>query len=196
MAPAPRWSLVALLLATAAAVGPAASAHPESAAPSLRPDVVAAWHEPAAVEPHTQWHGYLRLEPSTNVTAAAYQICRVGQTCFAPPAPAHRLENGTWAFDTADYLANGRPVDYGAGWRLGVKWWLTEARPEGNATVEFPQGPDVTSDACSGDAALGCAESHYLAFEVAAAGKGAPAPAAGWAALGLAALAAAARRRA
>lgn len=161
------WTALAFVVVAAASV----HAHPESAAPSLRPDVVAAWHEPAELEPHTQWQGFLALSPDSNVTAAAYQICRVGQTCFAPPTPAQRLPNGTWRFDTVDYTVNGRPVDYEAGWRLGVKWWLTEG---GDRTVEFPAGPDLASDACGGDAALACAEAHYLAFDLPPASKGSP----------------------
>jgi hypothetical protein len=166
-----RHATVWLALACAMAAAVPASAHPESAAAALRPDVVAAWHEPADLEPHTQWEGFLQLSSESNVTAASYQICRVGQTCFAPPTPAERLANGTWRFDTADYTVNGSPVDYEPGWRLGVKWWLTEA---GNRTVEFPSGPELASVACSGDAALPCAEAHYLAFDLPAAAKGAP----------------------
>ena len=185
---------LALALALAAALAPSAGGHPESAAPSLRPDVLAAWHDPPAVEARTQWHGYLQLAPHSNVTAAAYQICRVGLACFAPPTPAQDMGNGTWGFDTTDYTVNGRPVEYGAGWRLGVKWWLTEARADGNVTVQFPQGPDPLSPQCDGDAALACAEEHYLAFDVARAPKGSPAPALALMACALLAVALARRR--
>ena len=46
---------------------PPAGAAPESEAPGLRGDVVAAWHDPPVVRPHTQWHGYLQLAPGTAV---------------------------------------------------------------------------------------------------------------------------------
>src|SRR5207249_4620623 len=105
-------------------------AHAESEAPALRPDVLAAGHEPAVVPPHTQWRGFLQLRPGSNVTVAYYQICRVGAACFAPPAPAAR-GGDTFRFDTTDYTVNGRPVDYQPGWRLGVVWRLNETRPGG-----------------------------------------------------------------
>ncbi len=157
------WSV---LLTAAAALLPAAAAHAESEAPSLRPDVLAAGHEPANVLPHSQWRGFLRLAPESNVTSASYQVCRVGQACFAPPTPAVHV-GSEWRFDTAGYTVNGKPVDYQPGWRLGVKWWLTETRGDGsNVAVEFPAGPDASSPECQGDGAAGCAEQHYLAFGV------------------------------
>lgn len=147
-------------------------AHPESSAPTLRPDVLRAWHEPFDLAAHEQWHGFLQFAPGSNVTAAAYQVCQVGKTCFAPPAPAEDLGNGTFGFDTQDYTVNGQPVDYEPGWRLGVKWFLTES--PGNRTVEFPRGPDLSSPECAGDGALDCSEQHYLTFDLPAAPKGAP----------------------
>lgn len=181
--------VLGLLLAWAALAAVPATAHPESAAPTLRSDVLAAWHDPPVVEPHTQWHGYLQMTPDSNVTAASFQICRVGLACFAPPTPAQDLGNGTWGFDTNDYTVNGRPVDYESGWRLGVKWWLSERSGNGTSLVEFPDGPDPSAPECDGDGALACAEAHYLAFDVERSPKGSPAlPALGMA-LALAALA-------
>lgn len=181
--------LAAALLATAA------SAYAESEAPSLRADVVRAGHEPAPLPPHVQWTGFLELAESSNVTAAWYQVCRVGDACFAPPTPAMR-EGSRFSFNTSGYLANGRPVDYEPGWRLGVTWLLEETTPDGgNRTVRFPEGPDLASEECFGDAALGCSELHYLVFEVAGdgQGRGASAPPAVGMAVALA-LAAAIRR--
>jgi hypothetical protein len=179
----------AVALAALQAV-PSAAAYDESEAPSLRPDVLRVWHEPEAPQPHTQWRGFLQMRPSSNVTEAHYQVCRVGQACFAPPTPAGRLDDGTFAFDTSGYLANGRPVDYQAGWRLGVKWFLTEP----NATAEFPKGPDLASPECAGDAAMRCSESHYFVFTMGGE-AGRPAPGPGLAALALVPAAALLRRR-
>lgn len=169
---------LAALLAVAAPSG----AHPESAAPSLRPDVVRAGHDPEVVEPHTQWQGFLELREDTNVTAAYYQVCRVGQACFAPPTPADRLHRDlastvTFRFDTSTYLANGQPVDYEPGWRIGVKWILEERADDGSTRVAyFPDGPEVESPACQGDAAMACAEAHYLAFDIRDGDRGSPSP--------------------
>jgi hypothetical protein len=193
----PRLALLAIaaIAVTALAVLPApAAAHPESAAPSLRPDVVRAGHEPDVVQPHTQWQGFLEMAPDSNVTAAYYQVCRVGQACFAPPTPAEKVGT-TFRFDTSGYLANGRPVDYEAGWRLGVTWILEERLANGTTSaVRFPLGPDVESPACQGDAALGCAEAHYLAFDIPAEERGSPSVPAGLVLAALAVFAAAARR--
>ena len=160
------WLLLAA--ATAAALSaPPSAAHPEAAAPTLRADVVRAGHEPEVVEPHTQWRGFLELQAGTNVTAAFYQVCRVGQACFAPPAPATDVGDRSFRFDTSQYLANGRPVDYQPGWRLGVTWLLEERLPNGTTqTTRFPVGPDVLAPDCQGEAALACAEAHYLAFDL------------------------------
>jgi hypothetical protein len=147
------------------------------------------------VQPHTQWHGFLALRPGHAVVSAQYQLCRVGQACFAPPAPAARAGNDTFTFDTADYRAGGQPVDYQAGWRIGVQWILTERAANGTLVqTSFPQGPGPADPACAGDqAAVACQERHYLAFEMPPAAKAAPAPAAAVTLLLLLALGAARR---
>jgi len=183
-----RLWLMAVGVAMLAAL-PMAVAHAESEAPALRPDVVAAGHEPAVVQPHTQWRGFLTLAPGSNVTGAFYQVCRVGAACFAPPTAAVR-EGATFRFDTSDYKVAGRPVDYQPGWRLGVVWLLNETAADGTATVAtFPDGPDLSSPGCAGDAAASCAEAHYLAFDVAAAPHRSPAPGPGLMALAAGAVA-------
>lgn len=187
---------MAALLAGAAP----ASAHPESEAPLLRADVVRAGHEPATVLPHTQWIGFVELEAWTNVTAAYYQVCRVGQACFAPPTPAEMVPSArhggpSFRFDTSTYLANGRPVDYQPGWRIGVTWLFEERLANGTTQmVRFPEGPDVLSPECQGDAVAACAEAHYLAFDIPAAGRESPSPHLGALLAALACAALAARR--
>lgn len=156
---------VGLALAALLAVAPA-EAYPESAAPQLDERVLEAGHLPAVVEPHTQWQGFLRLRPGADVVAASYQICRVGSACFAPPAPAAR-DGDTFRFDTNDYTALGAPIDYGAGWRIGVKWFLTDAA--GNLT-ELPPAAG-----CGATSSADCLEREYLAFDIPAA-RGTPAP--------------------
>jgi len=154
------------------------SAYDEADAGLLRPDVLEASHAPLLVPAHTQWHGTLVLRDGHDVLSAQYQICRVGQACFAPPAPATRMDNDTFTFDTSSYLAGGRPVDYQAGWRIGVQWLLTERTADNGTRVEaFPAGPDPSDPACAGDAqSVSCQERHYLAFDMApAATTGAPA---------------------
>lgn len=188
------WPLAGILLALLAWAPPAA-AYAEAEAPLLRPDVLEASHSPAAVQPHTQWQGSLALRPGHAVLSAQYQVCRVGQACFAPPAPATRVGNDTFTFHTADYLAGGRPVDYQAGWRIGVQWLLTERDGNGTRTRPFPEGPGPADPACAGEAqALACQERHYLVFDMPPATRNAPAGGA-IAAPGLLALAWAGRAR-
>ncbi len=161
-----------------------AAGYAESEAPALRPDVLAAGHAPEIVAPHTQWSGTLSFRPGSNVTAASYQICRVGMACFAPPAVAQR-DGDTFRFHTSNYTVAGKPVDYQAGWRVGVKWILTEGEPDGapggTRVMAFPSGLSPDDPACAGEAqAMECQESHYVAFNVAGDARGTPgAPGAG-----------------
>ena len=185
-------ALGALLLAAAPA-----AAWDETEAAALRSDVLWTWHEPEVPAPHTQWRGFIQLHPASNVTEVHYQVCRVGQACFAPPTAATEGGQRVFSFDTRGYLANGRPVDYQAGWRLGVKWFLGEQLGNGTVrTEEFPHGPDLASPECAGDAAMACAEQHYFVFTMGGdAAK--PSPGVGLAALcGLLSVAVLLRRRA
>lgn len=160
--------------------GPAA-AYAEGEAPTVDPRIAATWHEPAVVRPGQQWEGFLRPAEGANVTSALYQVCEVGRQCFAPPTAAERLPNGTFRFHTSDYRAAGRPVEWEAGWRVGVKWCLAEggADPGSCGWVPSQEGDDP--------------EMHYFAFDIPGGDKGSPAPALG--VLAVALLAAAARRR-
>ncbi|MES2154337.1 MAG: hypothetical protein V4510_04305 [bacterium] len=151
-----------------------AAAHDEAEAPTLRPDVLSAGHEPALVAPHTHWSGWLTMRPGSNVTAAAFQICRVGASCFAPPMPAVR-DGDTFRFNTSSYLAGGHPVDFQPGWHLGVEWVLTEGAGASARTALFPDGPAADDPACAGSAAFACQEQHYLAFRVVDESHGTPA---------------------
>jgi hypothetical protein len=101
------------------------------------------------------------VTPDSNVTAAHYQVCRVGAACFAPPAPANRTGD-TFRFSTADVPANA--VDFQPRWQVGVKWVLTARDGYQEA---FPQGPDLLSPACQGNASMSCQEQHYLTFFIA-----------------------------
>lgn len=167
-----------MLLALAAST----AAHPESAAPSLDSRVLFAGHTPEPVMPGTQWVGQLQLRPDANVSSVGYQVCNVSDgVCFAPLHPARDLGNGSYEFDTSDYLGNGgQPVQWEAGWRVGVRWFLRDAA--GNGTWVPPQEGDTI-------------ESHYLAFDIPQS-KSESAPAAPWTWLALAIVVLAGRRRA
>jgi hypothetical protein len=156
---------------------PTAAAYDEQDAGLLPPHyVLSARHEPTLVPAHSQWHGVLVLRPGHPVVAAQYQVCRVGNACFAPPAPAQRSGADTFRFDTANYTAGGHAIDYQAGWRIGVQWLLTEKTANATRVVAFPLGPEAGDPACAGDgAALACQERHYLAFDMEPAPRAVPA---------------------
>lgn len=162
------------------ALMPNALAYDEDEAPRVRleqaskADVVAVWHTPSTVMPGQQWQGFIRFLPPHGVENAHYQICRVGYSCFAPPAPAQRINETTWSFDTKDYLPpGGRPIDWQAGWRVGTQFILSERLANGTLVqYKFPAGD--TGDPLVSAAAL---EDHYFAFDMPAPSQGAPSPA-------------------
>lgn len=137
-----RLLVAALLLACMAA---AASAHPEAAAPTLSPLVVRAWHEPDPVDPVGQWSGFLQLRAGHNITMVAYQVCDVADgVCFSFPHGARAVGNDTFRFDTQEYLANGHPVDWQPGWRVGVRWFLGDGSGNGTWVPRAPPAPTET----------------------------------------------------
>jgi hypothetical protein len=158
------------IVATLAFVGlllvPAAHAVEEPDAPALRlaqsgkDDLVRVWHEPEVVLPGTQWRGFIMFRPGHDVAdVQGFQVCDVGKSCFAPPTSLQRLNETTWMFDTATYIPPGTnaPVQYEAGQRLGVRFYIVEPGPEGNLTVTtFPSNEGDPLDA----------EAHYIAFDM------------------------------
>lgn len=151
---------IVLLLASAA------QAYPESEASAVRvseggpDDVERVWHEPATVPPGTQWEGFIRFRANHSIEQVKMQICDVGRVCFAPPIPIRAMPDGlTWMFNTTEYrdTLSGRPIEYEAGWRLGVQFILTERLA--NSTLvdtRLPQGLANPDDL----------EFHYFAFDM------------------------------
>ncbi len=161
-------TVVILLLAVPAAAYDEAEAAQVRLAETGRDDVVAVWHEPAIVQPGTQWHGFIRFAPEANVTLVLFQLCRVGYNCFAPPTPAQRLDDATWGFDTQDYIPPGsdRPIDWKAGWRVGVQFVLNQSTPDGPMQTVFPNATEDPGDI----------ENHYISFNMPAPKKTTPSP--------------------
>lgn len=133
-----RAALAVLLLVAAPA-----AAVPEQDAAAASPLVLRAWHEPAEVVPGQQWHGFLQLAPGPVPARVGYQVCNAGDGyCFAPTHDAQQSPNNTYRFDTTDYLASdGRPVDWQAGWRVGVRWFLADESGNGTWIPRAPPGP-------------------------------------------------------
>lgn len=152
-----------------------AQAYPESEASEVRVreggpnDVESVWHEPVVVEPGTQWQGFIRFRANHSIEHVKVQICDVGRVCFAPPIPIHATPDGrTWTFNTTEYrdTLSGRPIEYEAGWRLGMQFILTERLVNGTVVdTRLPEGVENPDDL----------EFHYLAFDMPkATSRGAP----------------------
>ncbi|MGB0653324.1 MAG: hypothetical protein ACPGQL_09010 [Thermoplasmatota archaeon] len=191
--------LLALLLLSA----PGVQAYPESEAAAVREqetglrDVVRVWHEPEQVAAGSQWRGFIELAPDANITMVQYQICEVGNQCFAPPHAATEVEPGIWRFDTDDYRPIGRdaPVDYEEGMLVGFQWLFND----GDDLEMFPHGVEVNSPECEAMGWIACADTHYFSFTIApgpgSEGEGASGPAAPIVALALLGAAALVTRR-
>lgn len=168
-----RWAALPLVLAALLVSG--VQAYPESEASVVRvreggpDDVESVWHEPTVVQPGTQWQGFIRFRANHSIEQVQVQICDVGRVCFAPPIPIHAMPDGrTWTFNTSEYrdTLSGRPIEYEAGWRLGMQFILSQRLPNGT-TVEtrLPDGLENPDDL----------EYHYLAFDMPAVAQTAPA---------------------
>lgn len=126
-----------------------------------RPGVIGAGHEPRTIPPGTQWSGYITLAENVTFETVRFQICRVGQVCFAPPTPARQIDERTWGFNTTDYRAPGSGVliQWEAGWHLGVRYVIEDQLDNGTLrTTIFPASDDLTTAG---------AESHYLTLYIA-----------------------------
>ena len=167
--------LVALVSVLVILLVPAAQAYPESEASEVRvreggpDDVERVWHEPATVQPGTQWQGFIRFRGNHSIEQVKVQICDVGRVCFAPPISIHAMPDGqTWTFNTTEYrdTLSGRPIEYEAGWRLGMQFILTERLANGTVVeTRLPEGLENPDDL----------ELHYLAFDMPkATSRGAP----------------------
>lgn len=186
-----------LVLAVMIAV-PTASAVEEADAPAVWQEqlgtdwLVESGHTPERPEPGSQWEGHLSFSEGHNITEARYQICRVGEACFAAPTLAHQ-DGDTFHFDTAEYHdpVYDEPVHYEGGWRIGVQWVFTMEGTE--EQILFPEGIPFDDPQCETDW-LACSETHYLAFDMAEAQESEAIPGVG-AALLVALVAASAYRR-
>lgn len=168
-----RWAALPLVIATLLVSG--AQAYPESEASMVRvreggpDDMEKVWHEPTVVQPGTQWQGFIRFRANHSIEQVKVQICDVGRVCFAPPIPIHAMPDGrTWTFNTTEYrdTLSDRPIEYEAGWRLGMQFLLTERMVNGTLVdTRMPEGLENPDDL----------EYHYLAFDMPAEARTAPA---------------------
>ncbi|MFO1532122.1 MAG: hypothetical protein ABR562_00245 [Thermoplasmatota archaeon] len=154
--PRPAWLLTLVLLV------PAGFAHDESQAGSLDARVLRAWHEPDGIAGSDTWRASIQLAPGSNVTSALFQVCLVGQACFAPPAPADAAGNRTFTFTSDHAGAAGGPVRLSSdsSHHVGVKWYL---QASDGSLAEFPPDPSALPE-CADAASLQCQEDHYLTF--------------------------------
>ncbi len=179
---------IALLIVLA--LLPLAGAVPESEASQVDPRLAAVWHNPDVPQPGQQWTGGVRLVDGHNVTQVLYQICRVGESCFAPPTPAIQQDVNSWSFDTNDYRdpVQDQPVAWGINlahedgdtWAVGVQYFFQTAdnEPPGDAV---PAGiKELPPSDCTGECWIDWSASHYFVFTMPATtestDRGAPGP--------------------
>lgn len=153
--------LSALLVVAPAAAIPEVDAQATWLMQNSRPGVITAGHEPPTIPPGTQWSGYITLADNVTFKTVRFQICRVGQVCFAPPTLARQIDERTWGFNTTDYRApgSGDLIRWEAGWHLGVRYVIEDQLDNGTLrTTVFPTSDDLTTAG---------AESHYLTLDIA-----------------------------
>lgn len=174
------FAVAAWTLALACMAAPAAAIDESQAAMAWRAEhgtgLVAGFsHDPAEVGPKTQFRFELRLDPAhvADVTEVQAQVCIVADLCLIPFHAGTQV-GGAWGFDTDRYRdpVGGRPAQWTPGERVGVRFLLAYTN---GTQVEFPRGMDLHDPGCIADWPA-CAETHYLAFPVADAAEGSPAP--------------------
>ncbi len=164
-----RAVLVALLLV------PAAMAVPEADAPSIDSRIAEVWHTPDVPKPGSQWQGGIRLHEGHNVTQVLFQICRVGQACFAPPTAANTTDGDTWTFDTNQYRepVQGRPVQWGINqpheganeWQVGVQYFfVTDESGPGGEPIPHGDGDLPPDDCVTEECYVAWSATHYFVF--------------------------------
>lgn len=153
---------------------PAAAAHDPS-------DAAAVWTReigdgtatitvaPEAPQAGDQFVAILELETNLDIVDVTYQMCDVGQTCFAIGYPVPQQADGTYRLATADewmhseFMADGEQRTFSAGERIGWQYFIELA----NETVlTFPHGEECDVFAPD-DEWLACQESHYFAVDIA-----------------------------
>jgi hypothetical protein len=116
------------------------------------------------------------LHLAKEVESVRYQICSIGNACFASNLELERSGNN-WTLDTAkipdqlDFI--DKPQQFEEGERIGVQFFIKQ----GNETVLFPHGRDCDPrdpELESTEAWVACDETHYFGTNVIAGEKQAP----------------------
>lgn len=162
--------LLALLLLI-----PAAAAHDPS-------DAAAVWSaeigdgtatisvSPAAPKAGEQFVALLELETDLDIASVTYQMCDVGQTCFAIGYPVPQQADGSYLLATADewmhseFMADGELRTFAAGERIGWQYFI-ELADDNGTVLTFPHGEECDVFAPD-DEWLACQESHYFAVDI------------------------------
>lgn len=145
--------------------------------------------------------GALTFRDGYGVEDVRYQICRIGESCFAIGVPTHN-ESGTWTFDTADIpaaIGRSAPTTYEAGQRIGVQFFVCTAAdppcPENPLEWRFfPVGEEGCVEKETTEAFRACEETHYFGVTIEESRR-TPGPGLLGLVAGLAAVALLARRR-
>lgn len=137
-------------------------------------DIVAGASFPAEIVAGEQFTATLHF--NGDVDDVRYQICSIGNACFASNLELVRTGNN-WTLDTAkipdqlDFI--DKPQQFVAGERIGVQFFITQ----GNETTPFPHGRECDPrdpELASNEAWIACDETHYFGTNVIAGEKQTP----------------------
>lgn len=139
--------------------------------------VEAVWVEPTVVQAGTQFEGFIRFAPDYPVEDVTYQICEVGDACFAIGVPMEPVGDNTWRFDTADlpkYTNLPRPREYKEGEDIGFSFfvYLPDVQRE-EGFLPFPDQPKCSAE-LPYEEWMACEETQYFVTTIAAGEKETP----------------------
>ena len=110
-----------------------------------------------------------------HVKDVQYQICEIGQACFAIGIPLQR-DNDTWSFDTADLPKHSplfdAPPTFVAGTRVGIQFFVHPTASDGDPLL-FPKGLPETIPSFEQDFVT-WSETHYFETVIQPGQKDAP----------------------
>lgn len=180
-------ALVGLAVLAALVLVPAASAEEPEDAPALWTElygdegVESLVFTPRTIGAGEHFETVLSFTEEVNVSDVKYQICYIGQGCFAIGVPTTEVEPGTWRIDTRDINEHTgyekdinfqrQPVHDPQPTRIGIQFFVctTDDVPCPDNPLEwrpFPVGESGCAQQPSPEAFRACEETHYFGITI------------------------------